>query len=330
MKTAGFTIPYSNEFIPGARLTYQANFPTTYVDGRDIREVQATDILEHVGCDVGELDLFEGSPPCSSFSVAGMHGGKFEDTIGKVKNYSEGVKQRTDDLFTEWLRILLELRPKAILAENVPDLVRAGEPAKFVAGILHQLHEAGYDCHAGIYSSLWVGTATSRKRWILTGVRRDVGQVPRPRLTGSGYTLAEALATMPIESPRDEYMESFLDGTGIWAETGEPMSRYKMADHWETLKPGEQHEDRFTLIRCDPNKPVPTIIASMQSAGAACIMHPYENRRFTPTELKWVSGFPADFQLVGSPRQRWERIGRAVTPPLYEALAGNLAKALGA
>lgn len=347
MKTAGFTIPYAVEFIPAARETYQANAPETFVDGRDIREVTAEDVLNRLGIDTFELDLLEGSPPCSSFSGAGIaRAGEFGDTRGKVKTYSDGVKQATDDLFLEWLRLVEGLRPRAILAENVPDMLKEGEARRFTFAVQDALRGMGYDVHAQVYSTKHAGGATIRRRLIFMGVRRDVGSVPRPVLTGDGYTLREALGTFPGPIPDDEWMESWQDGTGTNSRTGEPLPRYVVADHWETCldvrtfhsrdicKLTKNDDGRYpsllTLGRAKWDEPLPTVTATGRGKGAACIMHPDECRRFTPTELKWLSGFPIDFVLTGTPSQRYERIGRAVTPPLYEALSPYLARALGA
>lgn len=163
LKTAGFTIPYAVEFTPQGAATYRANHPGTYVDQRDVRTIQPGEILDHVGMKAGELDLFEGSPPCSSFSLAGVRAGSaFEDRVGKVKPYSEGIKQRTDDLFDEWVRLVEGLRPKAILAENVPDMARPGAASAYLYEIRGRLETLGYEVHVDVHSSLAVGCATMR------------------------------------------------------------------------------------------------------------------------------------------------------------------------
>ena len=89
----GFEVVWASEFIEAARDTYRLNHPSTILDDRDIRLVQAEDILNATGLSVGELDVFEGSPPCASFSMAG----KRENKWGEVSKYSE-TKQQTDDL----------------------------------------------------------------------------------------------------------------------------------------------------------------------------------------------------------------------------------------
>lgn len=344
LQAAGFYVPVALEFTPQGAATYRANNPGTIVIEEDVREVDADQILELANVERGELDLFEGSPPCSSFSGAGVRaGGQYEDRVGKVKAYSGGIKQRTDDLFEEWVRLVAGIMPRAIIAENVPEMARPGSAQKYLHMIQGMLDELGYDTNARVYSSQNAGCATMRKRLVLLGVRRDVGSPPIPKLMGNGYTLREGLATLPVPIPDDEWGEAWFDGTGINSETGEPLPRYQVADHWECLRPGQGHDPflckggpdgkkphLFSLIKADWDKPLYTVTASGAGRGAANVTHPDEPRKFTPTELKWLSGFPADYVLTGTPYDRYERIGRAVTPPLYEALGKHMARALGA
>ena len=114
-RMAGFKVLYANEFIEAARHTCTANKRDyTYLDGRDIRTVTADNILGIIGLKRGELDLFDGSPPCASFSTSG----KREKAWGKVKKYSDKA-QRVDDLFFEYARLLEGLQPKTFVAEKV-------------------------------------------------------------------------------------------------------------------------------------------------------------------------------------------------------------------
>ena len=110
-RMAGFRVLWASEFIDAARDTYRANMaPHTILDGRDIRQVKGSDILDAIKMQPGELDLFDGSPPCASFSTAG----KRESGWGKVKKYSD-KEQRTDDLFFEFVRLIREVKPKTSL-----------------------------------------------------------------------------------------------------------------------------------------------------------------------------------------------------------------------
>ena len=119
-RMAGYRVLYANEFIEAARDTYRANAAsTTILDGRDIRTVKASDILKAIDRKAGELDVLDGSPPCSSFSTAG----KREKGWNTVKKYSDGA-QRSDDLFYEFARLVEGIRPRVFVAENVSGLVK--------------------------------------------------------------------------------------------------------------------------------------------------------------------------------------------------------------
>src|ERR1700737_880000 len=104
-KAAGIGILYANEFISPARESYKLNAPDTIVDGRDIRLVTPKDVLKQLGMKKGELDFMDGSPPCKAFSTAG----KRESGWGKEAHYSDGVHQRTDDFFDEFVKMFRAL-----------------------------------------------------------------------------------------------------------------------------------------------------------------------------------------------------------------------------
>jgi len=137
-KMAGFRVLWASEFIPSAQQTYRANHPKTILDTRDIRQVKAEEILDAIGMKPGELDLFDGSPPCASFSTAGSR----EAGWGKVKKYSDGA-QRTDDLFYEFIRLVRGIQPKVFVAENVSGLVKGTAKGYFLE-ILAAMKASGY------------------------------------------------------------------------------------------------------------------------------------------------------------------------------------------
>jgi DNA (cytosine-5)-methyltransferase 1 len=308
LRRAGFRILGANEFVPSARETYAANFPETLILPGDVRTISADELLEAFDLRPGELDLLEGSPPCSSFSSA---------NVGSTKKtehaYSDGVKQRTDDLFDEFVRLAEGLRPRAFVAENVPGLW-AGDAAAYLGEVWVRLIRLGYHVEARILSASAFGAATSRRRTIIIGTRSDVPHVRWPAGGLETYTLADALATAP-ENPADE-----LEAADI--------RRYAIFAEWAELAPGESSERYFMLVRPDPDRPLPTVTQTGASPGAASVTHPAEPRKLTATEVAWASGFPADFVLAGTPAQRYERIGRAVPPPLYEAVGKALRAAL--
>jgi DNA (cytosine-5)-methyltransferase 1 len=172
-RLAGFRVLWSSEFIPAAQESYRANAAAyTTLDTRDIREVTAKDVLAATGLAEGEIDIFDGSPPCASFSTAG----KREQAWGQEKKYSDTV-QRVDDLFFEYARLVDGLRPRTFVAENVSGLVK-GTAKGYFKQILASLKACGYRVHARLLDASWLGVPQARQRLIFVGVREDLGVDP--------------------------------------------------------------------------------------------------------------------------------------------------------
>lgn len=302
-RMAGFRVLLANEFVEAARDTYAANCrPGTIVDGRDIREVTATDLLEKIGLEVGELDVFDGSPPCASFSTAG----KREKGWGEVKKYSD-TEQRADDLFFEYARLVEGLRPKVFVAENVSGLIKGSAKGYFLE-ILAALEGCGYRVEARLLDAQWLGVPQGRQRLIFIGVRDDLGIDPVfPRPLPYRYTLGDALSG--VEGPVEP--ESSMEGMAVGKE-------------WSRLRLGGQSEKYFQLVRPSPFKPCPTVTASGGTRSLASVTHPHENRKFSIPELRRVCSFPDDFVLAGTYQQQWERLGRSVPPVMMSHIAATI------
>jgi len=305
-RMAGYRVLWANEFIESARETYSANKANyTTVDGRDIREVTATEILETVGINKGDLDILDGSPPCASFSTAG----KRHKGWGKVKRYSDG-SQRTDDLFFEYARLVEGLRPKVFVAENVSGLVKGSAKGYFLE-ILDDLKSKGYRVSAKLLDAQWLGVPQARQRLIFVGVRNDLGLPPvHPKPSSHRYSIRDAF--IGLEEQEIDHITS--------------ISKYAIGRYWDELKgPGyQQHPKRFNLIKPDYDKPCPTILATGGNVGAAGVTHPKEKRKFTIAELKRICSFPDDYKPLGNYTQQWERMGRAVPPMMMRSIAQSV------
>lgn len=385
-RMAGYRIAYANEFVEAARDTYRANStPETFLDHRDIRTVSAESIRELAGIGAGEeVDVLEGSPPCASFSTAG----KRHKGWGKVKAYSE-TKQRSDDLFFEYARLLGDLRPKAFVAENVSGLVK-GTAKGYYKEIMEALRAAGYRVGSRLLDAQWLGVPQARVRLIIVGFREDLDLEPAdafPTPLPYRYSIREAIpwlgrvvwntsgkqpviditeGTLPtltvgdnnlsqyhfvvrdqylqtrigagptyppnttsLDSPAPLVMANGIDGAGIHQHALENDIRpYAIYKEWERLAPGESSEVYHSLRRTHPDRPSSTVLASGGVVGAAGVTHPFEPRKFTMEELRRLCGFPDDFALTGTYQQQWERLGRAVPPPMMAAVARGIARSL--
>lgn len=305
---AGFSPLYALEFVEAARDVYRANHPGVYVEGRDIREVSADEILERTGMKRGELDLLEGSPPCASFSVSG----KREKGWGRVKSYSD-TKQRTDDLFFEFVRLVRGLQPKVFAAENVPGLM-VGVAKGYFKQILAALKAEGYRVTAVKLDGQWLGVPQARRRLFFVGVRDDLpGEFSPPAPFDYQVSIWEAFGGASRLEPVEP--ESSIVG-------------YCTHGEWRRLRPGEASKRYFNLVRPRLDCPSPTILASHGSRGIASVTHPLEPRKFSIAELRRLCGFPDDFVLLGTYAQQWERLGRSVPPPMTRALGSSLLEVL--
>lgn len=308
-RMAGYHVAWANEFVDEARVTYEANkSPWTAVDGRDIREVKASDIRAATA-GLAEVDVLEGSPPCSSFSMAGNR----ERGWGQAHAYSDGKVQRTDDLFAEYSRILRELRPRAFVAENVAGLA-LGEAKGHYYAILDDLRSCGYRVAARLLDAQWLGVPQQRRRIIFVGFREDLDEDPAeayPKPLTYRYSIGEALSGIVELPPREA---SFV-GMAIGRE-------------WGHLRPGEASTRYFSLIRTNPRLPCPTVTAEVGNTGAAAVAHYSEPRKFSVPELKRICSFPDDFVLTGNYRQQCERMGRSVPPLMMRAVARKVAEVL--
>ncbi len=309
-RMAGFKVIWANEFIEAAQQTYKANFPDTFLDHRDIREIATQDILETIGRQVGEIDLLDGSPPCNPFSTAG----KRHKGWGKVGEYS-GKKQRTDNLFFEYARILEGIKPRVFVAENVKGLV-TGKAKGYFKEILQALKNAGYRVKAKVLYASWMGVPTTRPRLFFVGVRNNLELDPVfPKPLPYQYTLRDALPW--IDLPDDH-----ADVPPV--EIAASMEGYAIAKFWETTEIGKCNKKRFNLVRCSPDKPAGTVTASGYKSGS--ISHPFIKRKFSIAELKRISSFPKDFVLKGSYEKQAGRIGMSVCPLVMKAIAQTLVK----
>ena len=298
-RLAGFKVLYANEFIDAARESYEANKADyTFVDGRDIRDVTAADILEKIGLKKGELDLFDGSPPCASFSTAG----KREKGWGKAKKYSDKV-QRTDDLFFEYSRLLRGLMPKVFVAENVSGLVKGTAKGYFLQ-ILKELKASGYKVSCKVLDAQWLGVPQGRQRTIFVGVRNDLNIEPKhPKPFPYRYSVREA-----------------WHGT---IDDGPSFKEYKLYTHWLKCLPNGSHEKLINLKRLRWNQPSNTLCQTWGN-GTAAITHPDKPIYPSIPQLKRLCAFPDNFILKGSYAQQWERLGRSVPPVMMSHIAATI------
>ncbi|WP_458454369.1 DNA cytosine methyltransferase [Methanobrevibacter sp.] len=316
LKLAGFNINYAVEFIPEAQKTYQLNHTDTYLDKRDIRQIKGKEILNKIGLKKGELDLFEGSPPCSGFSQCGIG----TDGWNTIKNYSD-TKQRVDDLFFEFIRLINETRPKMILAENVPSLA-TGKNKGMLKLFINEFKKIGYTIKMKVLDASYLDVPQKRKRLIFIGKRDDLNiNINFPKPKKYNYITKDALPNFKKnKTPKSEYVL-------MKKETlGRELLDYAIKHHLKNLKEPykilKNKEGYYTHRVLFEEDICHTLIQGSYSYFG------YYPRTLSIFEGKRLHTFPDDFKLTGNYDRQWERIARSVPPRMYEAVGKCIKQSL--
>ena len=349
-RLAGGKVLVINEFVEEAQKTYAENYPDTVILPGDIKELNGKDFLDAAGVGVGEIDILDGSPPCSAFSVAGklshnVHeeervdlfgnvtiekvAGKHSDGWGQTKNYSDGKSvTNIEDLFFEFLRVAEEIKPKVIVAENVKGLT-IGEAKEYFNKILNTFEKIGYEVCAQVLDSRYYGVSQTRTRVIFIAVREDVAEkvglnfmtisqvFPEP--DSDIIPVKDAMIDLEYDPEEVKYLTDKFTNTAYWKQTGSKME----IDPEKVLTGMDYHPKghHFNLKRVSQYKPAPTITAMGSADTTAGAFHWSEPRKLTLGELKRIMSLPDDFKLTGKWNQRAERLGRMVPAIMMERIA---------
>jgi len=168
-KLAGYQVIGNCEIDPQMNEIYKYNHHPRYSYLMDIRDFCVKDNSE-LPPELFDLDVLDGSPPCSVFSVAGQR----EKGWNKDKKFREGQKlQRLDDLFFAFVDVAEKLKPKVIIAENVKGLV-TGQAKGYVADIIKAFGDASYTVQLFLLNGAQMGVPQKRERVFFVAHRKDL------------------------------------------------------------------------------------------------------------------------------------------------------------
>jgi len=284
---AGFRELLAVEWDQNAVDTFRLNFPEVPVYHGDIAQLSVAECLSMTGLQPGDLDVFDGSPPCQGFSTAG--------------------KRQIDDprngLFREYVRLLRGLQPKAFVMENVSGMVKGKMKLVFVE-ILKELKASGYRVSARLLNAMYFHVPQSRQRMIFIGVRENLGIEPSHPVAGSvPVALREAIDCV---SDRKQEPAALTD---------------MKIQRWNETKRGDAHKERFSTLRLSWTKPAPTILKTPGSGGH---FHPDDPRLLNIGELQRIASFPDAYSFQGDWMTAVNRIGNSVPPLFMRAIAEHI------
>lgn len=218
-----------------------------------------------------DLDILDGSPPCSSFSMAGSR----EKAWGHKKKFREGqAEQVLDDLFFDFISVAAKLKPKVVVAENVKGLI-VGNAKGYVKQIFAGFAAVGYDCQLFLLNASRMGVPQKRERTFFIARRRDCAVIGlRLAFQETPRSVREAVAGLPPQTARP--LSAFTRALWQKAAPGESMAKYN-------------NGNGFNNIKFPWAAPAPTIASSGRN------YHPLEPRNIADAEYLRLQTFPDDY-----------------------------------
>ena len=173
-KLAGYHHLGGVELDPKVAETYKINHNPEHLYVMDIREFNK---LKDLPAELYNLDLLDGSPPCSTFSTAGDR----EKAWGKEKKFAEGQKIQTlDDLVFVYCDTIIKLKPKCFILENVSGIIK-GNAKSYARRIMEYLYSNGYEVQVFCLNAATMGVPQARERVFFVGHKKEY-RLPKLKL----------------------------------------------------------------------------------------------------------------------------------------------------
>jgi DNA (cytosine-5)-methyltransferase 1 len=308
-KLAGFDVLGCNEIDPKMISAYKKNHNPKFAF---CEPIQTFKMRNDLPSELFELDILDGSPPCSSFSMSGNRG----DDWGNEKQFREGqAKQVLDTLFFDFIDLAKKLQPKVVVAENVEGLLM-GEAIGYVRNIYREFDLAGYYCQHWLLNASDMNIPQRRKRVFFVALRKDLAT---PFLKQMDlFTVAPELILewkykkityAEIEDTTDTSETLTATQKMHWLNTpsGNSFSAYHEKGHW------------FNSYRIAPNEVCPTVLAGTGNAGIYHYEHP---RKLNTLEYCRASTYPTDYDFeLNKPKYL---MGMSVPPTMVAQIADEI------
>lgn len=266
-KLAGYKEHLAIDNDKHSRKCFESNFPDVPIVDWDITKLTSKKILDFVGKKPGEISVVAMTPPCQGISTAGH----FDPNDFRNK------------LSFKAIELINEIQPQVFLFENVSGIEK-GRMFAFLMNLLGMLDKTNYTYEYRILNTLHYGVPQSRLRFIIIGVRKDLGIAPvfpEPDLIG-----AEKLRVKDVTPAIHFFTQGYKTSYKI-----------KSADNFIGTITKTQNVWAFT-------------------DGVM--------RDITTAELLKLCSYPDNWKYTGSKYQIWARAGNSVMPKFAEALANTI------
>lgn len=298
-KLAGCTVLGNVEIDVKMNKIYKHNHKPKYNFGMDIRKFK--DIPnDEIPDELFDLDILDGSPPCSSFSMAGNR----EKDWGKQKKFAEGQALQTlDDLFFDFIDVAEKLKPKVVIAENVKGLI-AGNAKGYVREIVKRYRKAGYETQLFLLNSALMGVPQARERVFFVSRRMDLN-LPKVQMD---------FKMQPIPFGQVEDNISQVIGKAI-----SPSIRkyFFKTPAGKSLSYAHPKKSYFNYAKVAKERVCPTV-----TAGEDSLLHYKEPYFISDQAIISIQSFPQDYDFLDQSPQYV--CGMSVPPLMMKGIAAEV------
>lgn len=302
-KLAGYTVLGNVEIDPQMMRIYRQNHNPKHPFMMPIQDFKALP-NDELPAELFDLDILDGSPPCSVFSTAGAR----EKKWGGEFAFREGqAVQRLDDLFFDFLDVAEKLRPKVIIAENVKGMI-IGKARGYVSMVLSRFRELGYRPQLFLLNSATMGVPQKRERIFFIASRNDI---PFPRLQ------------LEFNEPPVLYRD-IRDGEGA------PLSpSTRTFQRWQKRRPRDLNMGDVTEREEGKNSNFNTILVKEQKvpntiASSSVFVRTDVPRQVSDSDVIRIQTFPRDYDFMDADVQYV--CGMSVPPVMMQGIASEIYK----
>lgn len=314
LRCAGFNVIAAIEKDPLAVSTYKKNHSDTLILPVDIRTINPEILKERLGIRIEELDLLAGCPPCQGFSSL------------RTLNGSRNIVDPMNELVLEFLRFVRAFKPKCVMMENVPALLKDSR----LQHIQKELSDLGYLSEAKVVNAADFGVPQRRLRMVLICSR--IGRPIFSQPLQGRQTVAAAIGRLPSPQKssdpvhnynvrRAEHVVSLIRRI---PKNGGSRTDLPEKDQLNCHKKFDGFKDIYGRMAWD--KPAPTITGGCINPSKGRFLHPQSDRAITLREAAILQSFPESYKFDMS-RGRYpaaQLIGNAFPPKFAECQARSI------
>lgn len=289
LKKAGFRVLAGVEVDEVAAASYRMNHKKHILYKEDIRRLDPRKVLKDLGMKPGELDLLAGCPPCQGFS---SH---------RTRNKGTSVNDARNRLVFEFLRFVEAMKPKTIMMENVPGLVKDSR----IQRLKSRLIKLGYVFDENSISVKDVsdyGVPQRRRRMILKVSR--FGVIGDPKKVKEKKTVYDAISMLERPGMSGDVLHDFPENRTpqvkelikLIPKNGgsrkDLPKKYWLPCH---LRYPGGYRDVYGRMAWDDVSP--TITGGCVNPSKGRFLHPTQNRAITLREAALLQSFPSGYKF---------------------------------